>query len=118
MLLLVAQKFGCPARLRVLHRGDQEVSEIWSAQVHRHDVKADLSSVFKVRVSDVMHDLCSKGLTVAKIRVVLCDDLCEGNDNHPELPPHIQVILITLFSPSVISCQVELIGVFFFLTDI
>ena len=74
------------------------ISEIWSAQVHRHDVEADLSSVFKVRFSNVMHELCSKGLTIAKIRVVLCDDLCEGNDNPPELPSHIQDIFIAIFS--------------------
>jgi len=97
LLYLVAQKFGCLARLRVLHRGDQEVSEIWSAQVHRHDDEADLSSVFKVRVSNVMHELCRKGLTSAKIRIVLCDGLCEGNDNHPGLPSHIQVIFIAVF---------------------
>jgi hypothetical protein len=66
----------------------------------------------------VMHELYSKGLTVAKIRVQLCDDFCEGNDKHPELPSHIQVVFIVAFYPSIISCQAELTGVCFFLVDI
>ena len=98
LLLLVAQEFGCLARLRVLHRRDQKVSEVWSAQVHRHDIETEFFSVFKVRVSDVMHKLYIKGLTAAKIRVVLCDDLCERNDNNPKLLSYIQVILIAIFS--------------------
>jgi len=103
---LVTQKFGCPARLRVLHREDEQISEIWNAQVHRHNVEADLSLVFKVRVSDVMHDLCSTGLTAAKIRVVLCDKLFEGNDQHPELPSRIQVVNKSFLISSARSCLV------------
>ena len=81
------QKFSCLARLRVVHRGDQCISQIWSS----HDADLDNSCVFKTRVSDVTGDLCNKGLSAAKIRVVLCDEIFEGNDQHQDLPLAIQV---------------------------
>jgi hypothetical protein len=67
------QKLSCLARLRVVHRGDQCISQIWSTHAHRHDADLDNSFVFKTQVSYVMSDLCSKGLSTSKIGVVLCD---------------------------------------------
>ena len=85
------QKFSCPSRLRVVHRGDQCISQIWSAHAHRHDADLDNSCVFKTQVSHAMGDLCTKGLSAPKIRIVLCDEIFEGNDQHQDLPSTIQV---------------------------
>ena len=68
-------KFSCRARLDVVHRGDQCISQIRSAHAHRQDADLDNSFVFKTRVLDIMGDFCIKGLSVCKIRVVLCDEM-------------------------------------------
>ena len=92
LLLFFMQKFKCPARLRILHRGDIEASEIWMAKEHSHCDYSDTSSVFKFRVLERMKDLCSKGVVASRIRVTICDELCDGDDKHPDLPTTIQVI--------------------------
>jgi type III secretory pathway lipoprotein EscJ len=74
-----------------LHRGDEEASEIWIAKEHSHNENLEMSSVFKFRVSERMKDMCSKGVVASRIRVAICDELCDGDDKHPDLPTSIQV---------------------------
>ena len=85
------QNFSSHARHRVVHPGDPCISQIWSEHAHRHDADLDNSCVFTTQVSDVMGDLCNKGLSLTKIRVVSCDEIFEGNDQHQDLPLTIQV---------------------------
>jgi len=72
-----------------MYRGDEEASEIWIAKGHCHNEDLETSYIFKFRVSERMKDLCGKGVVASTIRVVICDKLCNGNDNHPDLPIYI-----------------------------
>ena len=88
----VTQKFNCPARLKVVHKGSDNISEIWSAHEHHHDESRDNSSVFKERVVTKMRKLCARGSPPQDIRASLVDDLFDGDDKHEHVPSLRQVI--------------------------
>jgi len=93
LLLFFIQKFKVLARLRILHRGDEETSEIWIAKEHSHNEDLETFFVLKSRVSKRMKDLCNKGVVASRIGVAICDELCDGDDTHPDLPTSTQVFL-------------------------
>ncbi len=93
LLLFFIQKFKCPARFRILHRGDEEASEIWIAKEHSYNEDLETFSVFKFRDSERMKDMCNKGVVASRIRVAICDELCNGDDKYLDLPTSIEVFL-------------------------
>ena len=86
------QKFSCPARLKVVHRGnDNRHSEIWAVHEHNHDEENDCSVVFTQKVREKMNKECAAGKAPSDIRVAMSDDLFDGQDDHPQLPSIEQV---------------------------
>ena len=93
LLLFCIQKLKCPTRLRILHLGNEEAPEIWIAKEHSHNDDLETSYVFKFRVSERMKAMSSNGVVASRIRVAICDELCDGDENNPDLPTSNRVFL-------------------------
>ena len=89
--LLQLQKFKCPARLRLVHYGNKEVSEISVAYEHSHEKENDTSVVFTTEVRRKMESGCARGCPPTDIRVEVVDDLFGGDDGHHQVPTLKQV---------------------------
>ena len=88
---MCVQKYNCQARLKIVHKGRLETSEIYAAHSHTHDSSRDTSSIFKQKVVDKMKEACARGCPPEEVRLAVVDDLFQGNDKHEDVPSKKQV---------------------------
>ena len=85
------QRFGCRARIEVVHHGSGLVSDVFVTNDHCHDHVTDNFVIFKDVVVDKMKELCGKGLPPQAIRAGVVDDLLGGDDAMSNVPTLRQV---------------------------